>query len=234
MKMTPCLLLETPLPMVKVGTISFEMRPTQESRSICWEYQLSSGIRRLTSNNPVLGSIKITKRKCNMGKTFLLVTRYQPAVTTSLLISGRTGTVVRLQISLLPPTETMGCFCSKEEELVERKNVYIVRWEIICVIIVTSHPFQKNILHEAPEICQGEVEAECFCCRCLYLVTNLEILTLTSSSDELRMYGVYSSRDRGQDLPTLGDLHQLWEVLQDTIPRLIWRELIQILSRIVM
>ena len=33
----------------------------------------------------------------------------------------------------------MGCFCSKQEELVETKNVYILRSEIISVMIVTSH-----------------------------------------------------------------------------------------------
>ena len=37
------------------------------------------------------------------------------------------------------PCLSMGCFCSKQEELVETKNVYILRSEIISVMIVTSH-----------------------------------------------------------------------------------------------
>ena len=70
----------------------------------------------------------------------------------------------------------MGCFCSKQEELVETNNVYILRCEIIFVMIVTSHPFQQNILHEAQEICQGKIEAECICSKCLEHIINLEVL----------------------------------------------------------
>ena len=114
----------------------------------------------------------------------------------------------------------MGCFCSKQEELVETNNVYILRCEIIFVMIVTSHPFQQNILHEAQEICQGKIEAECICSKCLEHIINLELLSTQHSikcilaeifhlliSDEFGVHGVYTGRDRRQDVSACSGLH---------------------------